>query len=102
MARNVPTELIVVNADTRRPVIDIDPLTVDTCGTYWVRSDTPALPAFVGAARMYADAAGVAVDIVASVDPDRSFEAGCVTCHRFVRLVDTTPDDGALACRYCD
>lgn len=89
MARTVNTELVVVNPDTRRPVLDIDPLTVVTCGTYWVRSDEPGLVPFVAAAR------AVGGDIVWSGDPDRSFESAC-DHHNFAPLRDMVPVDGTL------
>lgn len=94
MGRIVNTELIVVNPDTRRPVIDIDPLTVPTAGTYWVRSDAPGLVPFVRAAR------AVGGDIVWSGDPDRSFESAC-GCHNFDRLVNLIPVGDRLVCPTC-
>lgn len=102
MARTVPTELIVVNADTRRPVIDIDPLTVPTAGTWWVRSDAPGLVPFVAAAQLFATDAGTPVDIVWSGNVDRSFESAC-DCHDFARLIDMGTDvpRGRLTCDTC-
>lgn len=106
MARNVPTELIVVDADTRRPVIDIDPLTVPTHGTRWVRNDTPGIAGLITAAHAYTAASGRAADIVWSDDVDRSYEGGCNPCARsgrsgFARLVDMTADGDRVTCPTC-
>lgn len=101
MGRIVNTELIVVNADTRRPVIDIDPLTVPTAGTWWVRSDVAGVVGLVRAARAYAWETKIPTDIVWSGNVDRSFESAC-GCHTFARLVDMIPtDDDRLACAVC-
>lgn len=100
MARIVNTELVVVDAYTRRPVLDMDPLTVPTAGTYWVRSDAPGLVPFVAAAQRYAAEAGTDVDIVWSGDVNRSFESAC-DCHEFNALINMTVEGDRFVCPMC-
>ena len=93
--RVVWRELIIVNAVTRRAVIDIDPLNVPTPGTGWVRSDADGLAAFVDAAHTFTAESGAGVDIIGGGNVTRSFESAC-NHHVFGRLVDMVPVDGTL------
>lgn len=94
-------ELIIVDADTRRPILDIDPLPVADSFVGDVDPHIPGLATFVAIAREmnYAER----VDVVWATDPTIPARMACRCCDRLYSIIDLAPaEDDRWECGNCD
>lgn len=94
-------ELVVVHADTRTPILDIDPLTVADSFVGDVDPHIPGLVPFTAVARELHYARGV--DIVWGSDPTIPARMVCRCCDRLYSIIDLAPtEDDRWECGNCD
>lgn len=94
-------ELIIVHADTRRPIVDVDPLPVADSFVGDVDPHIPGLATFVAIARELGWTRHV--DVVWVIDPTIPARMTCACCNRIYSIIDLAPvEDDHWECGNCD
>lgn len=94
-------ELIIVDEDTRRPILEIDPLPVPDPFTGDVDCHIPGLIPFTAVARELHWTERV--DVVWSSDPTIPARMTCGCCDRVCPVIDIAPaEDDRWECGPCD